>query len=242
MLQLLKAEFRKLFTTRSTYVLLFIVFALMCLAEFYVAGYRSTELAWDSHLFMAEIFQATNYTSIFIAFVTLLLVANEYRYNTIAYTLTGAKNRTRVFVAKFIVMTVFALVCSLAIQALTPLLVQLGSFLRGTDLAHQSIYYWDTLWRCLFFTWGFSAFAFVTAFLVRSHVAASLLLFVWPTTGEGLIGLLLKGNARFLPFQALGSLQYEGDMSHGQAALVFLGEIIVLLSVTYYLFRTRDAN
>ncbi len=239
----MKAEFRKLFTVRTTYVWILFAGFLLTIAEFYVAGYRGSELPQISTIITNELPQAVAFTSLLFAVNSLLLVTNEYRYNTITYTMTAAKRRMRVYLSKALVISIYALLCSALVLVVTPLLIRLGYAAHGASMPEQTIYYQDIIWRSLFYGWGFSMMAFFIAILVRSQVGAIILLFVAPGTVEGLLGLVLKDKAEYLPFTSLSNVIQSVDMiSHSRAAFIFLGNFAVLSAISIYLFLKRDAN
>src|ERR1035437_9377215 len=108
MIATIKAELCKLFTVRSTYFIMAAVLALLVFYLFYITGWRAA--ASDLHnpsTLATAITSAVNAVSIFAALVALLLFTHEYRYNTIMYTLTSSNSRTKVLLAKILVVTGF---------------------------------------------------------------------------------------------------------------------------------------
>jgi len=181
-----------------------------------------------------------------IAVITVLAVTHEYRYNTIMYTLTSSKGRTRALLAKFIVISIFALITSFVFGLMSPLLSEAAIHMRGLPLGHQDIRVWTTLWRALFAGWGFTALAFVLAVIIRAQVGALAVLFIFPATIEGLAGLLLKNNRVYLPFNTLNILLDSGDniahIPYVRAALVAGLYILTGWLVGWYLFLKRDVS
>jgi ABC-2 type transport system permease protein len=245
MIDSIRAEFRKLRTIRSTYVIMLFVLALLGLAEFYAAGFRGavTEAPLHPEQLMTEVFQAVNFTALLVAIVPMLLVTHEYRYNTITYTLTGAKRRTQVFFAKAFVVTCFALLATALIAVTAPLLMKLGYAAGGGAMPEQVMYYKELAWRCLFFGWGFSMMSFVMAMIIRAQVGAIVALFFVPGTVEGLLGLVIKDKVDYLPFNSLNNvIQQYADFGHPKAALVFLIDLAIIGAISLFLFVKRDAN
>jgi len=235
-----------------------IAFLMEVLFSFYVAGWRATPSSLhDPNLLAGVVTGTIGLLGIIGALVGILAVTHEYRYNTIMYTLTAAKNRTQVFVAKFIAVSCFAIAFSFVFGLLSPLLTSLAIQLHGQTLIQQDIAIWDLLWRALFVGWGFMAFAFIMAMLIRSQVGAIAALFIIPSTVEQLLGLILKNNQFYLPFISLSQVlehQYKtigrsggADamtpfMSYGKAALVVGIYVAVGGLIAWILFRRRDAN
>lgn len=252
MIRQIIAEFRKLFTVRATYAFLAFGLAILIFFAFYVDGYHTPKTVGSitdpGHAY-SEIINALTFLSTLFAFVGVLLVTNEYRYNTIMYTLTSSNNRFKVFLSKFIVVSCFAIVFSLLFGALSPLLSAAGLHLKGISMVHQVIPVWDTVWRAAFYGWGYSMLALLIAFLIRNQVGAIIVLLLVPGMVETLLGLLLKSNTKYLPFTALGGvLKSNAEMpgqtllSHGQSAVVVLIYIAVVGIIAAVLFQRRDAN
>lgn len=244
MIALLRAEFRKLFTARSTYVIIFIALAIDVLIAGYAKGYKlAGPQLTDSFALQDSMLTSTMITAIFSALIALLLITHEYRYNTILYSLTSSNSRTKFLVAKFLAVTIFSLVLSTVIVALAPLLSTIGVAIAGNSLAPQSIYLADSLWRILFYSWGYSIIALLIGFLIRNQIGAIMTLFLFPSTIESLLTLLLKDNVSYLPFSALGSVMTQSDvLSYGKAALVFSIYLVVGWLIAWILFLKRDSN
>ncbi|HUS25960.1 MAG TPA: ABC transporter permease [Nevskiaceae bacterium] len=242
MIPAIKAEFRKLFTVRSTYITALLAFGLMVFFAFYVEGYKAAATVNDPHKLMGEVTSAVGVVSILATITVLLLMAHEYRYNTIMYTLTASNSRTKILLAKIIAASTFAIGFTLLAGVLSPLLAYLGIQAKGLTLVPQEFYYWDLLWRCLFYGWGFAMFGLLLATLARNQVAAIAALFVLPSTIEPLLGLLLKKNAIYLPIGSLSSVMEHNQISYVRAALVFSGYLVVGWIVAWLLFIRRDAN
>lgn len=248
MISTLKAEFRKLLTVRSTYVITALVVAFVIFIASYIEGWRlgAGDLI-NSQLLSGDVLGALNIT-IFGAIVAILLVTHEYRYNTITYTLTASGSRTRVLLSKFVVISAYSLVLAVIVGVLSPLMSYLGLHLHGHTLVPQTLHIGDLAWRCLFYSWAYSTAGFVIAMLARNQVASIAALFLIPGLGEQLLGLLLlKKNAVYLPFTALNQVLQDGNvaqakLSPGHAALVVTGYLAAGLIVAWALFLRRDAN
>lgn len=243
MLHAIKAETLKLLTTRSTYVLLALCFAMLVLFAFYIEGFRLNSDITDPNKLAGAVTNAVTTVSLLIAIRSLLLVTHEYAHGTIMYTLTAARNRTTVFIAKVIVASLFTIISALVFAALSPLLMLLGTELKGLDMVAQNVPYLDLLWRTAFYAWAYSMFAVIFAFLIRNQVGSIVTFLVVPTTLEGLLTLLLKQNGNYLPFSSLNSVILNiPPFSHGKGALVAAAYVIAGLIIAALLFKKRDAN
>lgn len=248
MMRLIKAELQKLFTTRSTYFILAWCFIMLMIFAFFAEGYQLKSNVTDSSKLAGEVKSAISATAVFIALAGALLVTHEYRYNTIMYTLTSSNSRLKVLVAKIVAVSIFAIIATLALGALSPLLTYVGVHLKGLSMVPQSIPYVDLLWKSAFYGWAYSALAVLLAFIIRNQVGAIAALFLVPTAVEGLLTLLLKENVKYLPFSALNMVAnvmppgVAHTLTSTKAALVVTAWIGGLLIVAAVLFKRRDAN
>ena len=86
----LKAELRKLLTVRSTYIITALAFALVTFYAFYIEGFKADAARLHNPgLLASEVTGAVMTVAIFGALIGVLLMAHEYRYSTIVYTLTS---------------------------------------------------------------------------------------------------------------------------------------------------------
>jgi ABC-type transport system involved in multi-copper enzyme maturation permease subunit len=258
MLQQLKAEWRKLTTTRSTYVILGLSLALVIFYSFYVVGYRGSGGAGastthgvisvvGSDYLASQVFQALQVVGIFSAIIAVLLASHEYRYNTITYTLTLSNSRTKVLLAKLFVVLGLGAVYATAVGILTPTMAALGLHAHHAAMVPQVFHVGDLLWRSAFYGAGYAAIALIITLLLRNQVAAIVFLFLYPGTVEQLIGLWLKPDKGYLPFMSLaGVIGGNGTdtkfLSPAHSALVFLAYLVSLLVVAWTMFVKRDAN
>lgn len=249
MMSALKAEFRKLLTVRSTYIVTALVIVLVCLIAFYVEGWRLTPAElYDPNQLASDVLGGLNLT-VFGAIIAILLVSHEYRYNTIMYTLTSINSRSKVLVAKIITISAYALFLAVLVGVLSPILTYLGLHAHGHSLAPQTLHVWNLAWRSLFYGWGYGMAGLLLAILIRSQVGAIAALFLIPGLAEQLLAQLVKSNAIYLPFTALSQVIDNGSapapggghLTPSKAALVFLTYLVVGWVIAWYLFLRRDA-
>lgn len=248
MIAALKAELRKLLTVRSTYIVTALAVALVVFFAFYIQGFRADHAALISPDFLAsQVTGAMNAVAVFGAIVAVLLMSHEYRYNTIMYTLTAANSRSKVLLAKVLAVTAYALVFTIIMSLLSPLLAYLGAQAHGLQLVHQTLHFGDLAWRVLFYGWGEAMAGLLIAVLMRNQVGAIVSLFIVPNVVEQLLSLLLKKNTVYLPFSALGQVVHAGDarvgsLAPGRAAAVFGLYLVAGWIIAWILFVRRDAN
>ena len=254
----LRSEFRKLLTIRSTYILIALSLAYMILFDFYVIGFKGgahTQILGGLHNPLFLIIGVTRAGGIaapvlFSSIIAVLLMAHEYRYNTIMYTLTSSNSRSKTLVAKIIAVSVFSIVFSVALMVLAPLLVLLGLHMHHLKLAHQTFYYREYFSRILFFGWAYPLIGVLLAIFFRNIIASVLALFLLPVTIEPLIALLLNNNQQqYLPFTALVGVLNNGlinlgpgTISSARSAVTVMVYLIIAWIVAWYIFLKRDAG
>lgn len=241
MIPLLRAEARKLFSVRSTYIISAIALALITFLAFYTEGYRGmfpTE-TWLTTL-MANV--ATTIT-IFVAIVAILLLGHEYRYNTITYTLAAANSRTKVLLAKIITVIGFSLGMTVIAWLLAVVAYIAGVSLSPNEgqILVSPEFVWNNIWRGFYLVVSFGLIGLLLAFLIRQLVGAIAVLFIWPTV-ELLLSPLLKESARYLPFSLLEKIGSNSPFATNSAAFLFAAYLAALWLLAWYLFLRRDAN
>jgi ABC-type transport system involved in multi-copper enzyme maturation permease subunit len=257
----IKAEFKKLLTVRSTYIISLIALLLTGFLSFYVQGYKADSLhnSLTASLFLAgSITHHANTIGIFGALIALLLFAHEYRYNTIVYTLTASNSRSKVLASKIIAVLGFVLVFSAFLTAINLGLTVAGLAAAGQHLPHQDINYLTFYGKVLFFSEGYALVGLLSAILIRNMLAAAVVILIVPNTVEGLLSLVLKHNSVYMPFTALSQVvqppviknaiaahpdvSSTGYLSAPRGALVFGAYLLGAWLIAWYVFLHRDAN
>jgi len=235
------AELRKIFTLRSTYVISAFAFALLSLVSF-LQGLHWTGPTTNKILSDTVTGGITGVAGIG-AIVAVLLVTHEYRYNTIAYTLTAAKSRRNILIGKILSDTIYVLIFSFIACVASLVFIRLGLSAHHVSLPVQNFPVVNIFGRCLFTGWGFSMLILVIASLIRNQVASIVALFLIPGTVEPLLGLLLKKNVAYLPFSALNSVVINNEtVSHVSGMVITLFYLAIGWIVAWVLLNRRDAN
>jgi ABC-type transport system involved in multi-copper enzyme maturation permease subunit len=244
-----RAEFRKLLTVRSSYVLSGLVLLLIMVVSFYGSGFKNG--TYDN-LFYAGVASGTSGVVSFVgAIIAVLLMAHEYRYNTIVYALTLSNNRSKVLVAKITAVLTYIVIFSVFAFFLSIGLATLGASIAGHNLPHQDFNILLSLGKSVFYCAGFALAGLLITVLLRNLTASVAALFLIPNTLEGLLNVLLKDNSIYLPFTALQQVVAMPDppgapimsgtsATHG--AVVFIVYLIVFWALAWWLFLHRDSN
>jgi ABC-type transport system involved in multi-copper enzyme maturation permease subunit len=249
MISTFKAELRKIYTIRSTYATLAFCFAIMCIYAFWVEGYKAgdgSRSVSDIHKLAFLLRDAVGNLAFFGGIVGVLCFSNEYRYNTITYTLTASNSRLRILAAKILSVTLYSIFFTLFVAVFATALMYIGLSLKGLSLGHQE-FPADIIYKIFFTSWGFSMAGLLMASLIRNQVGAIATFFAFPAFIEPLAGLALKDNRIYLPFAAmqqvtLASPELKHALSPAKAAAVFGTYIVVGWIIGWYLFIKRDAN
>jgi ABC-type transport system involved in multi-copper enzyme maturation permease subunit len=264
MIPQLRSEFKKLFTIRSTYGWVLLALILVGIYAIYGEGFndasnliKSKHLGPGASLFIAgTVNQMANFIAIFGGIIALLLITQEYRHNTITYTLTASNSRSKVLASKITAIFSFVFVYSLILTVLGLAMIYLGLALSGNVLPHQDINYLAYIGKSVFYAEAYALGALLLGTLIRNQVGAFAALLIIPGPVEGLLGLLLKSKAVYLPFMALqeviqppvvdnahpAHMNTTGYLSPVKGGIVFLIYLAVFWAVAWYLFLRRDAN
>lgn len=243
----LRAEFTKLITVRSTYFLTIFVLAVIAFISFYVIGiHQPAKALLNPDLMVNTLFGEVQLVGVIAAIVGVLILAHEYRYNYINYSLTISNSRTYVLLSKFIVITAYSVALCVVSIGLSIGLVHAGANLAGNFIAQQNYQFWHMLWQSIFSVWGMAMAGLILTTLIRNLVGSIVILFVFPNV-EQLAGLLLKNNVGYLPFTALSGVTPLGQFQTGlfsvtKSTIIFAVYFVVFAIVAWQLFLRRDAN
>lgn len=251
MTAVLKAEFLKLFTIRSTYILFVITLVIIGGLNFYFEGFRGNTGSAASMLqpeaLKEVIINSAGLAVTFSTIIAILFVAHEYRYNMIMYTLTSTARRTKVLLAKSLTISIFGAIFGALVTIVGVCAYLLGVALRdGASLPAQDIDIAGLAGKLVIYFVAYVLIGLTLALLVRSVVATIAIFLIFPTTIEMLLGLVLKDNAKYLPFSALESVAgnpfVSSSLSFVTAALVVAAYIAGIWLIAWALFVRRDAN
>lgn len=247
MIPALKSEIKKLLTIRSTYIVSGLSLLLVCAVAFYFVGVKADDVTtpFDPKTVMQAVFNTTVIVGTFVGIVSILHICHEYRYNTIAYTLTVSNSRLKVMLAKVSIIVLYAAIMSLLTMILVAFCAIMGAKLGGATVSPQDFPLWDMVWRTQVFTIGGALIGLLLGFLFRSQVFSIAAYFIIPVIEQMLIGLVkLEGN--WLPntaqTQVLMNTGLPGTFSPLASAGVLALYLVIGWAIAYALFVERDAN
>lgn len=249
MFSIIKSEFRKFVTVRSTYFVTAGTLALTCLISFIVAQQQGTLIDSASYMQTNAIFLGISMLATFAGILAILHVAHEYRYNTITYTLTAANRRIKVFLAKALVVTVYALIAGVLVGFASYWAARWGISIKHVSIVDQSLPVWPLIWQMGAYVLANTFVAFLLAWLTRSLVASIVAFFFIPVV-EQLCSLFMHDNARFLPFSLMDQFtansgtqaMFQQTLSPIKAVGIFSAYLAITTAVTIFLYTRRDAN
>jgi ABC-type transport system involved in multi-copper enzyme maturation permease subunit len=250
MIAMFKSELRKIYSVRSTYFILLLGLIAMLIFAFYVEGLKAgTNGApvTDPHKLSNLLLDAVSNMAFWGGIVAILSLTHEYRYNTITYTLTASRSRTKSLLAKIMGVSVFAVLYTVFLVVFSTALLYVGLAIKGYHLSPQVLHV-DLIWRLLFIGWGQIMMALLLATLIRQQVGTLVAYLVIPSIVEQLFGLLLKDNKIYLPFTALQQVAHftDGSVHHpltpAHAAFVVGIYLVVGWFIAWILFLRRDAT
>lgn len=205
MVALIRTEVLKLRTVRSPWLLLGAAPLLV------IAGISGLVISGnDLHnpSTQSQALAHVGLTSIFTVVFGILAVAGEYRHKTITDTYLSTPSRGRVIAAK---LGVYAVVGALSgvLCALVGLVVAAAWWSdKGVSFGWVNSAMWATIGGSIVWNAAFAAIGVGVGALIRSLVGAIAVALAWIALVEGIVGQLIGGLARWLPFnagQALGA-------------------------------------
>ena len=238
MTALLKAELRKLTSTRSAAWLILGSLVLTIAAATTMSGQEIEQLRrpYTQHQF----FFLQTYVKLFVIVLAIRIVTDEFRFGTIVPTLVTARDRLRVLLAKTIVAGGFGLAVGILTQALLFGVVKAFLSSKGVELdlgdrgfpaiAGSAIAI--PLWAVM----GVAVGA-----LLRSQVAAIVAALVWLLGAEDVIRTQLGDIGGYLPGQSGFSLALSPtDRAALTGGLLLLGWTAAVWIAGAVVMKTKD--
>jgi ABC-type transport system involved in multi-copper enzyme maturation permease subunit len=250
MIASLRAEYRKLLTVRSTYLITGIVLVFAAVFSYFVLGRQDLTGAKTNPDFLyGAIKTMLNLFTILSGIVAILLVTHEYRYSMIMHTLTASRSRMQVFAAKLIVALSYALVASLLLAIVTYVSTRLGVASKDVSIIAQTTPLWTAIWRLSGVVFAYTLTGLALGFLMRNVVGATVV-YMFASPVQQLMVLFMHDNVKYLPYNVFdqisainNSFTFGGQPLTNLTALGFAALYTgVLMLISAVLFVRRDAN
>jgi len=243
----LRSEWIKLRTARSHVVLAIIAVGAPLVICVLTALLNDFEQSDGLDTFGATVLGPC-YLCVFLAGVIGVLgIGQEYRHNTVRVTFVAQPRRSRVLSAKVIVTVLFGAGIALFTQMLCYVAASL--ILRARDIGigitdpgeNLAGFVGQVVLSALFTLLGFGLCA-----VIRQPAGAIPLLLLWPLIGEGIVGGIAPGVARWMPFRNGLRLPLTGDvgdevLSRVPAGLYFGAFVVLVVALGWMLVERRDA-
>ncbi len=240
MIAQIHSEWIKFRTVRST-VVLAIISVLICVGVAIIAAATT-----DGALSVSNALVGVQISFLFIMVLGVQIIGQEYRFATIRPTFSATPRRERVIIAKLVVVIATVAVAAVALIALSLAAAGIVSSMRGNgfDLGQP-----DTA-RVLIGTIVIlvinGIFGFGVGCIVRQPIAGIVIVLVWVTVVENLIGILVEGSARWLPLISMANVNAQTTSSNSEVMGPVLGALygasIALALVALGALRIRSTD
>ena len=236
----LVSEWKKLFSTRTVYLLTLGVAAIAIMAVLSVSGQSAVEAA--KPLREQQFFFIANFVKLLIVVLGIRVITDEYRFGTIVPTFVYEPRRWKVVAAKSIV----ALGAGLMMAAVAQL-VLIGSALavfstKGLDLAIDA-HSIQAIGGSVVAGAMWAAVGVAVGAVVRNQVTAIVGSFVWLMAVEEMIGSRLGDLAAYLPGGAgYGLILAAPNGGMLTSALVLGAYVVVGGAAGAFMVRARDVT
>ena len=240
MIDLMRSEWIKLRSVRSTLIMLFAAGVLTVLFAVLIANDQRGAPYFGAGQ-LGEVIGGVQVAIFLFGTLGVQIIGQEYRFNTIRPTFTAAPWRMRVLAAKLAVATVAAALVSAVMLAVSALI---GSVM----LSDFSIVSMDQriIWATILFAMGWTMYGMALGAIVRQPIAAIVILLIQGLVAEPLLAQLVKWTGPWMPFQnGIQMTQRTGDPEHLRSifggGVYFFVFTFVMWGIGAYLVNRRDA-
>jgi ABC-2 type transport system permease protein len=231
---MIRAEFRKLRTVRSTWLLLVIAQLIV------IAGVSGLMLKRDDPASLTAQRGALGHVglvALFSLLLGILATAGEYRHRTITDAFLATPRRARLISAKLVVLAGAGLAIGLAASLTALVTTAIWLSAKGSSLSADV---WRTVaggvgWNVAFAVLGVGLGALITNLIAA--VAAAL---AWLALVEGIVAQLIGDAGKWLPFALGTALEDRGGPPQWQAALALVGYAIAFGAAGIAVTARRD--
>jgi ABC-2 type transport system permease protein len=233
---MIRAEFRKLRTVRSTWLLLAVAQLIV------VAGVSGLMLQRDDPTSLTAQRGAVAHVGLVALFSLLLGVlamAGEYRHRTITDAFLATPHRSRLVGAKVLVAAGAGLLLGLLASATALVTTAIWLAAKGS---HLSADVWRTVIGGLGWNVAFAALGVGLGALITNLIAAVTVALAWLALVEGIVGQLVGGAAQWLPFALGPAVEGQTGPPAWQAALALCGYAAAFVLAGVLVTQRRDVT
>ncbi len=255
MFALLKSEFRKLTSTRMTWILAAVTVGMGALyVSLYalMAGYDAGNGQSPLPALTNEISVRMVYTAVSMGYITILVFGiigftSEYRHRTATLTYLATPQRWKVMVAKFAATGVFSAAIALINIAIN---IPLATWIIGTK-PHWEIPTDDVKSVALATVVAFTLYAVLgvaLGALIKNQVAAIVAALTWVMLIERLFTFLLPDVGKWMPAGAADAMLQARSLNGGtyleplQGGLLLLGYAVVFALIASLTTTRQDVS
>jgi ABC-2 type transport system permease protein len=249
MTDVLRAEWIKLHTVRSHWVLAVVALAFPLVVTLLTAGLADADAA-DANLVAAVAAGTSLVSAMLWGVIGALAVAGESAHGTLRVTFAAVPQRRRVLLAKVLVIgavAALAVAAGLAASVLGGATIATSRDLDVAVAGEAEAALAGTVALAVLLAWLGAGIGMV----IRTTPAAVAVFVLWPLLAENLVGGLLllafgEGATRFLPYNAGTQLAFVGEVdgtwgSRWAAGGYFGLWVLAVLVVGAWLTERRDA-
>lgn len=243
MLILIRAELMKLRTVRAPWLALGIAPLLVAAG---VAGLVISSKNGPSPGLQSDAMAHVGLTSLLTLVFGVLAVAGEYRHKTITDTYLSTPGRAPAVVAKLGVYTGIGALTGVAAVAAGLLSGAAWWAGKGASFAWTDAGMWTTAGGGIAWNAAFAAIGVGLGALIRNLTGAIALALAWIAVVEGIVGQLVGGFARWLPFSAgralgVSAANAPGDLlPRGGGGIVLTAYAIAFVAAAVATTTRRD--
>lgn len=181
----------------------------------------------------------------FLSVIGVLLITQEFRFETVRVTFAAEPSRARVILAKAGVLAAAAAVVSAVMVALATLIGAAVLSARGAPIDFSLPGTSRVLVGAVVLAVLYSLAGLGIGTILKSQPLAIVVVVVWPLLVEGIFGGIFPSLGKWLPFLAAGqllSVEPKGDKLDPWLGAAYLAAVVVGLIVAgIVLVRRRDA-
>jgi ABC-2 type transport system permease protein len=250
MIRALRSEWIKIRTTTGNLVLAGLAIGIPLLISTLTAIFGDFEFSDNREIY--DVVLGPAFITVFLAGVLgVLCIGQEYRHSTIRTTFSAMPRRSTVYLAKVILTAVMGVV--LGAVAIAASFVVTKIIFSTKDITMSMTEPGENLTATVGFLalcGLFSLAGFGVGAIIRQPAGAIPLLLLWPFVVEGLVGgllgLVIDGVSKYMPFQAGFTLSSTGFndpnfFSRLPAGLYFGAWVAALVGIGWILVERRDA-